>query len=467
MTVFETLVDFLNNFIWTYIMIAMLLGAAIWFSIKTRFVQFRKIGEMFFLLGEGAAKGIEKNQVSSFQAFCISLASRVGTGNLAGVATAVAIGGPGAVFWMWIIAILGAASAFIESTLAQMFKVKGKDSYIGGPAYYIQRGLGLRWMAILFAVCITVTFGLIFNSLQANTIALAFQDSFSIDPIWIGIIISALTLTIIFGGVHRIAIVSGVIVPIMALLYIFLAIGIVLFNIEKLPGVISLIIENAFGLEQTIGGGVGAALMQGIRRGLFSNEAGLGSAPNAAATAYVSHPVKQGLIQTLGVFTDTLIICTCTAFIILFSDLHSTTSLNGIQLTQAALSSEIGSIGSTFVSIAILFFAFTSILGNYYYGEANILFFTKKRWVMTSYRLLVGVMTLGGSLISLQLVWNLADISMAIMGIVNLIAILLLGKYAIKALKDYNSQKRIGIKSPIFRASSIPDIEDKLTCWPK
>ncbi|MEG1616360.1 MAG: alanine/glycine:cation symporter family protein [Bacteroidales bacterium] len=464
MAIIETFVSNLNDFIWTYIMIGMLLGTAIWFTYRTKFVQFRQIKEMVRLLGEGASKGSKKKEVSSFQAFCISLASRVGTGNLAGVATAIAIGGPGAVFWMWLIALLGAASAFIESTLAQMFKIKGKDSFIGGPAYYIQKGLGQRWMAVLFAVCITITFGFIFNTVQSNTIALAFNQSFGFDPFWVGVTLTVLTLLIIFGGVHRIAVVSGWIVPFMAVAYIILALGIVLFNITRLPEVIELIVGNAFGWHQAVGGGVGAALMQGIRRGLFSNEAGLGSAPNAAATANVSHPAKQGFIQALGVFTDTLIICTCTAFIILFSDQHLS-GLNGIQLTQAALSSEIGSIGGLFVTVAIWFFAFTSILGNYYYGEANIMFFTRKRWVIMGYRLLVGMMVMAGALMSLPLVWNLADISMAIMGLVNLVAILLLGKYAIRALQDYTSQRKAGIKSPVFRASSMPEIADKLECW--
>ncbi len=464
MTIFESFVINVNDFIWTYIMIALLLGVALWFTIRTRFVQFRKIGEMVRLLGEGAVKGAGKKQVSSFQAFCISLASRVGTGNMAGVASAIAIGGPGAVFWMWVIALVGASSAFIESTLAQLFKIRGKDSFIGGPAYYIRKGLGLRWMAVLFAICITITFGLIFNSVQSNTIAIAFEESFRFDPFWMGVILTALTLLIIFGGIHRIAIVSGVVVPLMAVAYILLALGIVVANVSRLPEVLELIVENAFGFRQAIGGGVGVALMQGIRRGLFSNEAGLGSAPNAAATATVSHPVKQGFIQALGVFTDTLIICSCTAFIILFS--HTPESgLSGIHLTQAALTSEIGPLGGIFVTIAILFFAFTSILGNYYYGEANILFFTQKRWVVTAYRIFVGIMVFGGSLMSMQLVWNLADISMAIMGIVNLIAIVLLGKYAIRALSDYTAQRRAGIKNPVFKASTLPEIEHELDCW--
>lgn len=393
-----------NDILWSYILIIMLLGCAVWFTIKSRFVQFRMIGEMIRLLGDSAGKG-EKGEkhISSFQAFAVSLASRVGTGNLAGVATAVAIGGPGSVFWMWLIALLGSSSAFVESTLAQLYKEKGKDSFIGGPAYYMLHGLGLRWMGVLFAVLISITFGFAFNSVQSNTICAAWEGAFGIDHAWIGAILTVLTLIVIFGGIQRIARVSSIVVPVMALGYIALALGIVLFNITRLPAVIETILSNAFGWEQAIGGSVGAALMQGIKRGLFSNEAGMGSAPNVAATAHVSHPVKQGLIQALGVFTDTLIICTCTAFIILFSGAPLDGSINGVQLTQQALSNEVGSIGSTFVALAILLFAFSSIIGNYYYGEANIRFITSKRSVLFIYRILVGGMVMFGALASLDL----------------------------------------------------------------
>lgn len=401
-----------NDILWSYILIIMLLGCAVWFTIKSRFVQFRMIGEMIRLLGDSAGKG-EKGEkhISSFQAFAVSLASRVGTGNLAGVATAVAIGGPGSVFWMWLIALLGSSSAFVESTLAQLYKEKGKDSFIGGPAYYMLHGLGLRWMGVLFAVLISITFGFAFNSVQSNTICAAWEGAFGIDHAWIGAILTVLTLIVIFGGIQRIARVSSIVVPVMALGYIALALGIVLFNITRLPAVIETILSNAFGWEQAIGGSVGAALMQGIKRGLFSNEAGMGSAPNVAATAHVSHPVKQGLIQALGVFTDTLIICTCTAFIILFSGAPLDGSINGVQLTQQALSNEVGSIGSTFVALAILLFAFSSIIGNYYYGEANIRFITSKRSVLFIYRILVGGMVMFGALASLDLAWSLADVT--------------------------------------------------------
>lgn len=455
-----------NDILWSYILIIMLLGCAVWFTIKSRFVQFRMIGEMIRLLGDSAGKG-EKGEkhISSFQAFAVSLASRVGTGNLAGVATAVAIGGPGSVFWMWLIALLGSSSAFVESTLAQLYKEKGKDSFIGGPAYYMLHGLGLRWMGVLFAVLISITFGFAFNSVQSNTICAAWEGAFGIDHAWIGAILTVLTLIVIFGGIQRIARVSSIVVPVMALGYIALALGIVLFNITRLPAVIETILSNAFGWEQAIGGSVGAALMQGIKRGLFSNEAGMGSAPNVAATAHVSHPVKQGLIQALGVFTDTLIICTCTAFIILFSGAPLDGSINGVQLTQQALSNEVGSIGSTFVALAILLFAFSSIIGNYYYGEANIRFITSKRSVLFIYRILVGGMVMFGALASLDLAWSLADVTMGLMMICNLIAISLLSRQAFLLLQDYVAQKKAGIKSPVFDKNKIPELKDKAQCW--
>ena len=456
----------INNVLWTYILVIMLLGCAIWFSIRTRFVQFHMLKEMIRLLGESTSrtKG-NANQVSSFQAFAISLASRVGTGNLAGVATAISIGGPGAVFWMWIIALLGASSAFVESTLAQLYKVRGKDSFIGGPAYYMKKGLKQSWMGIVFAILIIFTFAFSFNTVQSNTICAAFEQAFQVDNTVMGIILTCLTVLIIFGGIQRIAKVSSIIVPLMALGYIILAFTIVLMNITRLPEVIEIIIANAFGWEQALGGGIGIALMQGIKRGLFSNEAGMGSAPNVAATANVSHPVKQGLIQTLGVFTDTLIICTCTAFIILFSGIYANGETNGIQLTQMALDNEIGSGGTFFVATAILFFAFSSIIGNYFYGEANLRYITGNKKIILLFRILSGSMVMFGALASLDLVWGIADICMGLMAIFNLIAITLLGKYAFRLLEDYRSQKKNGIKDPVFTKDKMKDIEQDIECW--
>ena len=456
----------INNLLWTYILVIMLLGCAIWFTIRTRFVQFHMLKEMIRLLGESTSqtKG-NAHQVSSFQAFAISLASRVGTGNLAGVATAISIGGPGAVFWMWIIALLGASSAFVESTLAQLYKVRGKDSFIGGPAYYMKKGLKQPWMGIVFAILIIFTFAFSFNTVQSNTICAAFEQAFHVEHTLMGIVLTILTLLVIFGGIKRIAKVSSVIVPLMALSYILLAFTIVLMNIPRLPEVIELIITNAFGWEQALGGGIGIALMQGIKRGLFSNEAGMGSAPNVAATANVSHPVKQGLIQTLGVFTDTLVICTCTAFIILISGMYIHGETNGIQLTQMALDTEIGSGGSTFVAIAILFFAFSSIIGNYFYGEANLRYLTENNQIIWVFRILCCTMVMLGALSSLDLVWGIADICMGLMAIFNLIAITLLGKYAFRLLEDYRSQKRNGTKDPVFTKDKMKDIEQDIECW--
>ena len=456
----------INDVLWTYILIIMLLGCAVWFTIKTRFVQFRMFKEMVRLLGDSTnkAKGKE-HHISSFQAFAVSLASRVGTGNLAGVATAITVGGPGAVFWMWLIALLGSSSAFIESTLAQLYKVQGKTSYIGGPAYYMKKGLKQPWMGVLFAILIIFTFAFAFNTVQSNTICAAFEQAFQFDHVTMGIILTVFTLMIIFGGIQRIAKVSSIIVPVMALGYILLAFVIVGMNIIHLPDVIKLIVSSAFGWEQALGGGIGVALMQGIKRGLFSNEAGMGSAPNVAATADVSHPVKQGLIQTLGVFSDTLVICTCTAFIILFSGVPLGGEANGVQLTQMALDNEIGSGGSIYVAVAILFFAFSSIIGNYYYGEANLRYITHNKVVMTIFRLMTGAMVMFGALASLDLAWSLADVCMGLMTICNLIAIVLLGKYAFRLLEDYLEQKRRGIKDPVFTKDKMKDIEQDIECW--
>lgn len=458
-------INLLNDVLWTYILIALLLGCAVWFTLKTRFVQFRMFKEMVRLLGDSTGTDKTTKHISSFQAFAISIASRVGTGNLAGVATAIAVGGPGAVFWMWIIALFGASSSFVESTLAQLYKEEGKDSYVGGPAYYMKKGLKQPWMGALFAILITITFGFAFNSVQSNTLCAAFENAFGFDHAIVGSVITILTVLIIFGGVQRIAKVSSIMVPVMALGYVALAFAIVLLNITELPAVIRLIVSHAFGWEQALGGGIGAALMQGIKRGLFSNEAGMGSAPNVAATAHVSHPVKQGLIQTLGVFTDTLLICTCTAFIILFSGTPLDGSTNGVQLTQRALTNEIGPSGSIFVAVALFFFAFSSILGNYYYGEANIRYLTHRKWVLTVYRLLVGGMVLFGALATLEMAWGLADITMGLMTLCNLIAISLLGKYAFRLLEDYRAQKRNGIKDPVFTARRLKEVSDDLECW--
>lgn len=468
------LITQINDAIWGYVLIAALIICGIWFTWKTRGVQFRMVGEMIRLLTDSATSGTDslsdkdKNHkhISSFQAFAVSVATRVGTGNLAGVATAIAIGGPGAVFWMWVIALIGSATAFIESTLGQLYKQRHKDSFIGGPAYYIEKGLHCKWMAYLFAVLITITFGLSYNSIQSNTICGAMQEAFGWNPLIVGGILSVVALIIIFGGLHRIANVSAVLVPLMAIGYFILVVVIMMMNIQLIPHVMKMILTSAFGLEQGVGGAIGATIMNGVKRGLFSNEAGEGSAPNVAATATVSHPVKQGLIQALGVFTDTLLVCSCTAFMILISGLYNTPELNGIALTQAALNSEIGAIGPTFIAIAILLFAFSSIIGNYYYGEANIRFMTSSNVVLTVYRLFSGgVLVMFGAMASLEIVWNLGDLCMALLTACNLVAIISLGKYAFRLLEDYRQQKRRGIKEPVFHRGQLPEIEKDLMCW--
>jgi AGCS family alanine or glycine:cation symporter len=432
------------------------------------------VGEMFRLLADSATSGTsglsdkdkDHKHISSFQAFAVSVATRVGTGNLAGVATAIAVGGPGAVFWMWCIALLGSATAFVESTLGQLFKQRDHDSFVGGPAYYIMRGLHCKWMAYLFAILITLTFSLSYNSIQSNTICGAMQTAFGWEPLVVGSVIAALALLIVFGGIHRIANVSAVLVPLMAIGYFVLTIVIVIMNIGLLPHVLKVIVTNAFGLEQGVGGALGVAVLNGVKRGLFSNEAGEGSAPNAAATATVTHPVKQGLIQALGVFTDTLLVCSCTAFVILISGLYETPELNGIALTQAALQSEIGNFGPIFIAVAICLFAFSSIIGNYYYGEANIRFMTSNRLVLIVFRVLSGgVLVMFGALSSLEIVWSLGDLCMALVTACNLVAILALGKYPFRLLTDYIHQKRAGIKEPVFHKKLLPEIEQELTCW--
>ncbi|EJT5938565.1 alanine:cation symporter family protein [Clostridium perfringens] len=461
MEILNNLIVSFNDFLWGYILIILLICAGLLFSFKTKFVQFRYTKEMFRLLGDGIGKSNkEKGGVSSFQAFCISTASRVGTGNIAGVAIAVAVGGPGAVFWMWLIALIGSASSFVESTLAQIYKTKDKDSFRGGPAYYMEKGLGKRWLGIIFSILITISFGFVFNAVQANTVSVAFNNAFGLSREAIGIILVIVTALVIFGGIHRVAKVSEIIVPILAVLYILIAIIVLILNITEIPSVFKLIFESAFGIKQLTAGGLGAAVMQGIKRGLFSNEAGMGSAPNAAATADVTHPVKQGLIQTLGVFTDTLLICSCTAFIILLSGQYADSSLTGIELTQKALVSQIGPFGAYFIAICILLFAFSSIVGNFYYGQTNIEFIHTNKILLNIYRILVIGMVLFGSIAKVDLVWNLADLFMGLMAILNIITILFLGKYSFLALKDYTAQKKAGIKEPVFKASSIPGLEN-------
>ena len=458
------LLNAINNAIWSYVVITMLVGCAIYFTWNLRAVQFTMLPTMIrnlFKPSDETFEKIGKKKVSSFQAFAISLSSRVGTGNLAGVASAIFVGGPGAVFWMWVMALLGASTAFMEATLAQLFKRKGKVSFYGGPAYYMKYGLKRPWMGVLFACLIIFGFGMANQLVQSNTLCDAISDNLNIPINYVAMVIALMTLTIIFGGIQRIALFCAWIVPFMALGYLLLAIYILLINITDIPAMLSLIIRSAFGWEQAAGGAVGVAIMQGVRRGLFSNEAGEGSAPNAAATATIDHPVTQGLLQSLGVFTDTLVICTCTAFIILLSGLY-TENYDGIILTSHAMEHHLGSFGSWFLLAAIFLFAYSTIIANYFYGETNVRYICNKPWAVFIFRLISGVVVLLGGYMTLQQTWSIVDLAMAFMTILNLIAVVMLSKYSFRLLQDYQKQRKEG-KDPVFHKDLFPEAD--LEAW--
>nr|WP_289057031.1 alanine/glycine:cation symporter family protein [uncultured Psychrobacter sp.] len=439
---------------WYGLLMFVLIGAGLYFTVVTRFIQFRHFGHMWKLL-RVSNQGRKNGGISSFEALMTSLAARVGTGNLAGVAIAIYLGGPGAVFWMWMTALVGMSTSFIESTLAQAYKVPHTDNvYRGGPAYYIEKGLGKRWLAIFFSLCLLVAFGLAFNGVQANTIAQATNEAFGV-PTWMtGLVLVALVAPVVFGGLRSVARIAGKIVPIMAILYILLALFIIITNLSQFPAAIALIVKSAFGFEQAAGGvigyGIAQAMINGIKRGLFSNEAGMGSAPNAAATAksHPDHPAVQGFMQMLGVFMDTLVICTATAAIIILSGVvDPNVEQEGIQLTQLALSQYVGDLGIIFVAIAIFFFSFTSIIANYSYGESNLEFISgakNAKVVIMIFRFMVLGMVFIGAIASLPAIWNFADLSMGMMALVNLVAILLLSPVALRILRDYERQIKEG-----------------------
>lgn len=456
--------DNISNFLYTYILIILLIAAGLYFTFRTKFVQITLLKDGFKQLL--AKKDGKEGGISSFQSLMISTASRVGTGNIAGVAVAITIGGPGAVFWMWLIALIGAASAFVESTLAQVYKEKDGDSFRGGPAYYIEKALKARWLGIVFAILLILCFAFGFNALQSFNIADSLKpflptgiNSTTIN-FMIGATLAVLTGLIIFGGIHRIGVISSVVVPIMAALYIALGLFVIVKNISMVPGVIGDIFSQAFSFQAGAGGAAGAAIMYGVKRGLFSNEAGMGSSPNAAAVADVSHPVKQGLAQVISVFIDTLLICTATAvFILLAKDATG----EGIGRVQSAFLLEFGHVGIFFITAAILLFAFTSIIGNYSYAESNFKFiFENNKLGLIIFRLICLVPLVLGAMSNLQLAWNLADILMGLMALVNITAIVLLGKVAFKCLEDYRTQKREG-KDPVFKAKEV-GIKDT-ECW--
>lgn len=461
------LVANVNDVYW-YGVIALLVFAGLYFSVTTLLVQIRMLPEMLRTIGEKPADiDPGKKGISAFRAFTISAASRVGTGNIAGVAIAITVGGPGAVFWMWLIAIIGGATAFIESTLGQLYKVKGKDSYIGGPAYYIRDGLGWKPLAVAFAVIITVTYGFVFNAVQSNSISESVRNQFNLDgfasSLIIGVVLAVFTGLVIFGGVRRLSAVTEILVPVMAVAYIVVALFVVAINITEVPGMVSLIVGHALGFREVAGAAIGAAIMQGMRRGLFSNEAGMGSVPNAAATASVSHPVKQGLVQALGVYFDTIVVCSATAFIILLANPEFGGDREGISLTQNSLASQVGDWGVPFLTIVIFFLAFSSILGNSYYGEANINFLRDSPGALIAFRVLVLFAVVGGALGSVDLVWGLADLFMGVMATINLIAIIPLGGLAVALLQHYLKQKAKG-HNPVFHRDDLPKAKN-VSAW--
>ncbi|MBD8138632.1 alanine:cation symporter family protein [Bacillus sp. CFBP 13597] len=457
----------LNGVLWSSPVIYILLGVGLLFSILTRFLQVRHIKEMVLLMFQGKSS---EAGVSSFQALSIALSGRVGTGNIAGVATAIAFGGPGAVFWMWAIAFIGAASAFVESTLAQIYKVKQDGQYRGGPAYYIEKGMGVKWFAVLFAFAALIAMAILMPGVQSNSIAAGVENAFGIKPVFTGLAIVLLLGFIIFGGVKRIANAATLIVPFMALGYILLSVVIVLMNITELPGVISLIFRSAFGLNSAFGGIIGMAIAWGVKRGVYSNEAGQGTGAHPAAAAEVSHPAKQGLVQAFSVYIDTLFVCSATAFMILFTGMYNTQAENGSFIvnnlgdvtpgpgyTQAAIDSVIPGFGAGFVAIALFFFAFTTIMAYYYIAETNIAYLMRNRngkSAMFALKLIILAASFYGSVRTAELAWALGDAGLGIMVWLNVIAILILAKPALITLKDYEKQKKAGI-DPVFNPKAL------------
>lgn len=463
----EEIINSINDIIWSNALIILCMGAGIYFSLATRFLQVRYFREMIHLLfsSKASTKG-----VSSFQAFTIAIAGRVGTGNIAGVATAIAMGGPGAIFWMWMIAFLGSASAFIEATLGQIYKEVKDGQYRGGPAFYIEKGLGIKWYAIVFAIATIMSTAFLLPGVQSNNIASSIQSAFNIPTAITGGVVTALLALIIFGGVKRIGKVAEIVVPFMAGAYILMSLIIIGLNITKVPEVFSLIIRSAFDLEPAFAGIFGMAVAWGVKRGIYSNEAGQGTAPHAAAAAETNHPVKQGLVQAFSVYIDTLFVCSATAFMILFTGKYNVNNPDGgflienipgvevgPQYTQYAISAHFPSLGAGFVAIALFFFAFTTIMAYYYIAETNLSYLETKgnnKWKVWVLRLLILISVFYGSVKTAESAWALGDIGVGVMAWLNVIAIILLRKPAFKALKDYTAQRKAGI-DPVFDAEKL------------
>ena len=445
----------ISDWLYSNLLFWVLIVVGIFFTLRTGFVQIRLFPEGIRVLTEKSHDG----GISSFQALMIATASRVGTGNIAGIATAIVSGGPGAVFWMWIMAIIGGASAFVESTLAQIYKRKDGEIFKGGPAYYIERAMNARWLGIIFAIMLILTFAFGFNGLQAHNIASSLEhyagDNYATAAMVTGVVLAAISAFLFFGGAHKISVVSSVIVPVMAAVYILIGLIITFAHIGEIPAIFGMIFREAFDFEAIFGGFAGSCMVWGVKRGLFSNEAGMGSAPNAAAAADVSHPVKQGLVQVISVFIDTIIICSTTVFIVLCTGKYTVGgTLDGIPLVQESVKSMFGEVGVGIITVSVALFAFTSLIGNYFYAEFNVKFISENKVFMTVFRLLAVVMVFIGANSNLKLAWNMADILMGGMALVNIIALFCLGGIAVKAMNDYIDQKKEG-KNPVFKAANI------------
>ena len=463
----ENIISVTNEALYSYILIILLVLGGIYFTVRTKFVQFRLFKEQLRAVTEKPTDG---KGVSSFQALMVSTASRVGTGNIIGVSTAICMGGFGSVFWMWVIAIIGAASAFVESTLAQIYKKKGIDGSYGGPAYYIEAALKNRPLAIVFSVLLIITYGVGFNMLASYNLQSTFESypfyDEKISPFIIGLILAAIVAFCLFGGGKRIIKATSFIVPFMGMAYILVAVIISIANANKLPAIFGEIFSSAFDFEAIFGGFAGSCVMYGIKRGLFSNEAGVGSAPNASASAEVSHPVKQGLVQVLSVFIDTLLVCSATAFMCMASGVEPSAKLSGAPYVQAAITTTLGEVGPIFITVAMVLFAFTTLLGNLFYVDKAFSFILKKnpgKVFNTVYYVIAALVILLGSVLSADLLWNIADVTMGAMTIINMPVIIFLSKYAFRALNDYTKQRKEG-KEPVFKASNI-NLPHKTDYW--
>ncbi|MFW3614811.1 alanine/glycine:cation symporter family protein [Billgrantia antri] len=467
------MLNLINDLLWGKVLITLLIAVGIGFTLASRFVQFRHFGRMFRILGAGHAFKRDKHgHLSSFQALLLSVAGRVGGGNIAGVAVAITLGGPGAIFWMWVVGLMGMATSYLECTLAQAYKTAQPDgTYRGGPAYYIVHGLGQRWhwLAALYSVLLLVTFGFGFTALQSYAVATSFNDAFGVPVVYSGIGMALVVGLIVFGGIKRIARVTEVLVPVMALGYILIALVVLGLNSARIPEAILLIVNSAFGLEQAVGGGIGAAIMMGVKRGLFSNEAGLGSAPNVAAVAYVPHPANQGIVQAFSVFIDTLIICSATALIILLSGAYDPAAgvdIGGVALTQTALADHVGEWGRSFVSVALLLFGFSTILYNYYLGENSLNFFSEGNVTLfNAFRVAIILLCTWGALTDLGTVFAFADVTMGLLAVANLVGLIMLFKPGLRIMRDYDEQLRAGIPHPVFDAARFSDLNIDPAAW--